>query len=305
MTKKIIIGARGSKLSKAYVNEVIRLIKSISFLHDIKFEIKNIKTTGDIYNEKKISDIGGKNFFCKEVEECLSKCEIDIAVHSLKDMETYEREDLKVGAYLKRNDARDVLILKDSKVMQKENISIGSSSKRRELQIKLINKKFIIKNIRGNIDTRVNKVNSGEYDGIILAAAGVNFLRYNNKVSEHYPIEEMIPSAGQGTIAVQCRKDDKNIINILEKINNDESKICALAEKSLLKTIGGDCHTAVGAYACIRGNKIKLIARLFSDDGTKSFFVQKDGDKKFPEEIGKIVGLELLDKSKNNYNKKR
>ena len=177
---KITIGARGSKLSLAYVAKVKELLlKNNNDLKEENINFKAIKTSGDLNLNKNISEIGGKNLFCKEIEESLLKKEIDIAVHSLKDMEANENESLLIGAYLKRNDYRDVIISEKIKNISdlKKGIKIGSSSKRRELQLKKINNQISVINIRGNIDSRINKINEKNLDGIILAAAGVKSLK--------------------------------------------------------------------------------------------------------------------------------
>ncbi len=302
MNKKIIIGTRGSKLSLSYAEKVKHLLSFVT--KKIEIEIQTIKTSGDINHDKKISDIGGKNIFCKEIENDLLERKVDIAVHSLKDMDSFEESNLTIAAYIKRNDPRDALILNKKKSLS-GNILIGSSSKRRELQFKPHLKKAKYKNIRGNIDTRISKVKEGKYDGTILALAGIQTLKLENEIKKIYSTEEIIPAAGQGIIAVQCRKDDIDIIRELRKINDEETELCALTEKSLLKTIGGDCHTAVGAYAKIEHDNIIIISQLFSDDGLKSFSVTKTGEKKLPEQLGISAGKNLLKQSEGNYKKKR
>ena len=304
MNKKIIIGARGSKLSLSYAETVKRLFFSASNQKK-ELEIQTIKTSGDIFHDKKISDIGGKNIFCKEIENQLIEKKIDIAVHSLKDMDSFEENDLVIGAYLKRNDPRDALVINKDRSLSSDKLIIGSSSKRRELQFKTYFKNIICKNIRGNIDSRISKVKKGEYDGVILALAGIKILNLEKEIKEIFPEEKIIPSAGQGVIAVQCRKGDLENLKILEKINDENTKICALTERSLLKTIGGDCHTAVGVYAKIDKDNITISSQLFSDDGLKSFSIKKSGDKKFPEQLGILAGKDLLNQSQGNYKKKR
>ena len=304
MNKKIINGARGSKLSLSYAEKVKKLFFSASNQKK-EIEIQTIKTSGDIFHDKKISDIGGKNIFCKEIENQLLEKKIDIAVHSLKDMDSFEENNLTIGAYLKRNDPRDVIVLKKNKSLSEDKLTIGSSSKRRELQFKSYFKNITCKNIRGNIDSRISKVKKGEYDGVILALAGMKMLNFENEIKEIFSEEKIIPSAGQGVIAVQCRKDDLENMKILEKINDENTKICALTERSLLKTIGGDCHTAVGVYAKIDKGNITISSQLFSDDGLKSFLIKKSGDKKFPEQLGISAGKDLLKQSEGNYKKKR
>ncbi len=306
MDNKITIGARGSKLSLAYANKV----KSIMFDKELAIDkdiiIKTIKTSGDIFHNKKISDIGGKDLFCKEIEEKLIKKEIDIAVHSLKDMDSEETSGLIVYAYLERNDPRETFVSKNfSKFSDIKNGKIGSSSKRRELQLKLLNKNIKVENIRGNVDTRIEKIERGEYDGAILALAGLKTLNLENHIKQIFSLKEFIPTAGQGIIAVQCRENDEYIKKILKKINHDKTEICALAERSFLKTIGGDCNTAVGCLAILKGNNIDLEAQLFSDDGKEVYNVIKSGKLNEPKYLGKIAGEEILKKAGSSYIKKR
>ncbi len=302
--KKIIIGARGSKLSLAYVYRVKSLILESS--KDVDIQIKTIKTSGDIYNDIKLSEIGGKNLFCKEIEENLLDNNIDIAVHSLKDMESVEHIDLMIGAFIKRNDPRDALVGNKIKKLDelKNKITIGSSSRRRELQLKKINKNISVVNIRGNIDTRIKKVEEKKLDAIILAAAGVKSLNLERKISLTFEINEMLPAVGQGIIAVQCRKKDKLIKEIIKKINDKETCLCAKAERKMLQTIGGDCDTAVGGLAEIQNNKLKLKAQLFSDSGSDSFNYELTGPDVDASDIGKTVGKKLLSLAGKKFKKK-
>ena len=192
---KITIGARGSKLSLAYVAKVKELLlKNNNDLKEENINFKAIKTSGDLNLNKNISEIGGKNLFCKEIEESLLKKEIDIAVHSLKDMEANENESLLIGAYLKRNDYRDVIISEKIKNISdlRNGVKIGSSSKRRELQLKKINSNISVINIRGNIDTRINKINENKLDGVILAAAGVKSLKLDKKIGLTFNCEHIL-----------------------------------------------------------------------------------------------------------------
>ena len=302
--KKIIIGARGSKLSLAYVSKVKSLILDSS--QNIDIHIKTIKTSGDIHKNIKLSEIGGKNLFCKEIEENLLENKIDMAVHSLKDMESEEHEDLIIGAYIKRNDPRDILVSNKIKKLDELNnkLIIGSSSRRRELQLKKINKNISVVNVRGNIDTRIQKVEEKKLDAIILAAAGIKSLDLDNKISLTFETNEMLPAAGQGIIAVQCRKKDKLIIDIIKKINDKETSLCATAERKMLQTIGGDCETAVGVLAEINNNNLKLRAQLFSDLGDDSFDYELTGRDVDAHNIGKIVGEKLLSLAGLKFKKK-
>ena len=306
MNNKIIIGSRGSKLALAYANKVKNLISSFDPSIEKKITIETIKTSGDLFKDKKISEIGGKNLFYKEIEDKLIKKEIDIAVHSLKDMDSIETKGLVIQAYLKRNDSRESFVSKKFKNLSElNNATIGSSSRRRELQLKLLNKNIKVENIRGNIDTRIKKVETGEYDGVILALAGLKMLKLEKFAKETFSVKDFIPTAGQGIIAVQCREDDEDVKKILKKINHNETETCALAERSFLKTLGGDCDTAVGCAAILNKDNIELNAQLFSDDGKKVFDVVKLGKSNQPQLLGKLAGEEILKKSKNSFAKKR
>ena len=303
---KITIGARSSKLSLAYVAKVKDLlIQKNKELIKNNIEFKPIKTTGDRNQNDKIAEIGGKNLFCKEIEESLLANEIDIAVHSLKDMESIENNKLLIGAYVKRNDTRDVIISKKIKSVAdlKDGVKIGSSSRRRELQLKKINNKIKIINIRGNIDTRINKINENNLDGVILAAAGVKTLNLNDEIGFAFDIEEILPAVGQGIIAVQCRKGDK-IEKFLKKINDVETSLCAKAERNMLQTIGGDCDTAIGGLAKIENHNLKLKAQLFSDSGQESFEYELTGREVDASFIGKSVGEKLLNLAGEKFKKK-
>ena len=304
--KKITIGARGSKLSLAYAAKVKKLIlEAESKLIKDDIEIESIKTSGDIFHDQKLSEIGGKNLFCKEIEESLLTKKIDIAVHSLKDMASEEIPSLSIAAYIGRNDPRDVFVsFKYSNFKELKNRVMGSSSRRRDLQLKLINKDILVKNIRGNIDTRIKKLKDGLYDGIVLALAGIKTLKLEENIKHIFSAEEMLPAVGQGIIAAQCRVDDTNIIKILKKINNKKTKQCALAERSLLKTLSGDCDTAVGGLAIIQNNELILSAQLFSDSGDKNFTFKTKGKREEGISIGEIVGIELLKKAGNSFKKK-
>ena len=302
--KKIIIGARGSKLSLVYVSKVKNLILQNN--RNVDIHVKIIKTSGDIHHNIKISEIGGKNLFCKEIEESLLDKSVDIAIHALKDMESVKHENLTIGAYIKRNDPRDILVSNKIKKLKDLNskVTIGSSSRRRELQLKKINKEIEVKNIRGNIDTRIKKLEEKKFDAIILAAAGVKSLNLENKISLIFESEEILPAAGQGIIAAQCRKNDNFILDLTKKINDRNTSLCAIAERKMLQTLGGNCETAVGGLAEISNKNLRLKAQLFSDSGDESFSYEMTGSENDALIIGKTVGQKLLDLAGDKFKKK-
>lgn len=298
--KKFTIGSRGSKLSLAYTNHVKNLlIKSNSQLDENSIDIKIIKTSGDIFQNKRISDIGGKGVFCKQIEEELLESKIDLAIHSLKDLPTNMTDGLCVNAVVKRNDPRDAFLSYSAKSLKElqPNSKIGTSSFRRHAQLNLLRRDLEIVTMRGNIDTRISKLKNQDYDAIVLSLAGIQMLNLTNEVKEVFSTEQMIPAIGQGVIALQCKKNDEKTLNILKTINHKETYYCIQAERALLEAIGGDCDTAIGGLAKISNETISLKSELFSNDGKKKFQFQSTGHFKEAKEIGYKVGKELLKKA--------
>jgi hydroxymethylbilane synthase len=305
MNKKIIIGSRASKLALIYAQKAKDKIVQNTNVREEDIIIKKITTKGDQVQDVRLSDIGGKGLFSSNIEKNLIDKKIDIAVHALKDMPAIETEGLLSDIFLERNDPREILISRDKKKLKelKSNALIGTSSYRREFQIKKIRKDVNCKLIRGNVDTRIKKLNEGLYDAIILSYAGIKSLKISDQISEIYSVEDIIPSAGQGVISLQCRNDDSKIISILKKINHNETHQRAHAERNVLKILEGDCETAVGVHALIEENKIVLMAELFSLDGTQRFYEKKSSKIENAKELGKEVGKILKKKSNNSYKK--
>ena len=306
MKKKIIIGSRGSKLALIYAKKVKEALLNFSEnIVEQNIEIKSISTKGDTILDKRLSDLGGKGLFSKNIEEELFNKKIDIAVHALKDMPAIETQGLRTACFLKRNDPREILIsLKDKKLDElKKNSVVGTSSFRREFQLKRIRNDLNCELIRGNVDTRISKLKKGKYDAIILSSAGINSLDLNNEITQFFTTSEMIPSAGQGIIALQCRKEDNQIIELIEKVNHKPTFYRALAERGVLKILEGDCETAIGVHAEIKEDEIELNAELFSIDGTERFHEKISGKIEFAENLGEKVGKILKEKSNNSYKK--
>ena len=302
--KKFIIGSRGSKLSLAYSSHAKKLlIKSNSQFDDDSIEIKIIKTSGDIFQNKKISDIGGKGVFSKQIEEALLDSKIDLAVHSLKDLPTKMTGGLCVNAVIKRNDPRDAFLSHSSKSFSelKSQSIIGTSSFRRQAQLNLLRSDIKIVSMRGNIDTRIKKLKNKEFDAIVLSLAEIQMLNLENEVKEVFNTDQMLPAIGQGAIALQCKKDDQKTLNILKAVNDKETYYCIQAERALLEAIDGDCDTAIGGLAKLSNEKISLKSQLFSNDGKKKFEFQSSGHFKEAKEIGYKVGKELLKKAGSNF----
>jgi hydroxymethylbilane synthase len=303
MKKKITIGSRGSKLALIYAQNAKDKIIQNTNLNDEDVKIKEIITKGDQVQDIRLSEAGGKGLFSTNIEKELKDKNIDIAVHALKDMPVIETYGLRTDTFLERNDPREILISKDKKKLKELKVDaiIGTSSYRREFQIKKIRPDLNCKLIRGNVDTRIKKLNDGLFDAIILAYAGIKSLTIEDKITEIFSTQEIIPSAGQGIISLQCRKDDNEIISVLDKINNEQTFQRAQAERNVLKVLEGDCETAVGAHAIIEGDKIILEAELFSLDGKQRFYEKKSSKIENAKELGKNVGQILKTKSKDSY----
>ena len=306
-SKKVIIGSRGSKLALIYAETAKS--KILEFKSDFGAEnikIKTITTKGDEVQNVRLSDIGGKGLFSKKIEEQVLEKKIDIAVHALKDMPSNDTKELITNCFLERNDPREILISGEKKKLRelKTNSVIGTSSFRREFQLKKIRSDLNYKLIRGNVDTRLEKLNNKIYDAIILSYAGIKSLGLDKNISEIFSTSDIIPSAGQGVIALQCRKEDREIINLLKKINHQPTNYCVQAERNVLKALEGDCETAVGAYAQISKDKINIEAELFSLDGKKRFYLKSSKDLNLASQLGKEVGEILKKQSKNSYKKR-
>ena len=297
--KKIIIGSRGSKLALIYAERV--RAKILKFYPEV--EIKKITTTGDINQKDRLSEIGGKGLFSKQIENELLNEKIDIAVHALKDMPSDETEDLLINCFLERNDPREVLISHNNDLIKdlKPNSIVGTSSFRREFQLKKIRSDLDYKLIRGNVDTRIKKLNEKLYDAIILSYAGIQSLKLDKNISQIFSTREIIPSVGQGVVALQCRKNDSETIQLLDKVNHKLTNICVIAERQFLKVLEGDCETPVGAIANLVGDQINLEAELFSIDGKQRFYHKASKNINYSSELGREVGEILKKESNNSY----
>jgi len=304
--KKIIIGSRGSKLALIYAEKAKE--KILTYAKNFGIEevtIKEIVTQGDQVQDKRLAEVGGKGLFSKTIEVELLDNKIDIAVHALKDMPSEETKGLLTDCFLERNDPREVLISKDNKHLKDlaPNSIVGTSSFRREFQIKKIREDLECKLIRGNVDTRIRKLKENLYDAIILSYAGIDSLGLNQNISQTFSTSEIIPCAGQGVIALQCRNNDEELIKLLKNVNHQSTHNSIKAERNVLKVLEGDCETAVGVFASIDGHKINLEAELFSLDGSKRFHLKSSENVDRANELGIEMGKTLKKISNNSYKK--
>lgn len=267
MKKTWIIGTRSSKLALKQTELVIERLKS--FYPKYEFIVKTIKTKGDTVWDKPLHLVGGKGLFVKEIEEALLNKEIDMAVHSVKDLPADLEKGLLLGAVLRREDPRDAFLSLNYKRLSdlKDASRIGTSSLRRKAQILHQNKTIEVVPIRGNVETRLRKLRTENLDGIVLAYAGVKRLNLEKHVKEIIPLNTMIPSCGQGAIGIEVR-DEKDTIKFLTPINNKRSYREIAIERDLLARIGGGCHLPLGIHSVIIGNTVRLYISMGKDDGT-------------------------------------
>jgi hydroxymethylbilane synthase len=269
MIKTIRIGTRESKLALMQVELVIKSFAEVINIADFKFEIVTIKTTGDIIQDKSLSEIGGKSLFTKEIELALLNDEIDIAVHSLKDFTYKVVEGTVISSYLKRGDPRDALI--SNKYKQISEISntdiIGTSSSRRKSQLLYNNQNLIVKPLRGNVLTRLKKIENLEYDLGILAMSGLKRLSINSNIVNAIPLEEMLPAPGQGVICIQCKEKNDDIYNLTRLINDKITEISSITERGYVEGLEANCNTPIAAYCHVLEDKVILEAEIYSLDG--------------------------------------
>ena len=271
---KLVVGTRGSNLALVQTNWVVDQLKKEN--PEVEFEVKIIKTKGDLIKDLALDKIGDKGLFVKEIEKSLLDGEIDMAVHSMKDMPSYLPEGLKFAHSPKREDPRDALIFKEGyKSLDDlpQGARIGTGSKRRKYQLLKHRPDLEIVNIRGNIETRIKKIETEKLDGVVLAASGLRRAGLDDKIDYYIPTDIMLPAPAQGILALEIREDDKETEKIIDSIKDDITKIQIDAERGFLIGVNGSCHIPMGAYCEIEGEKITLTG-LYGDGEGKKIVVQ-------------------------------
>ncbi len=288
---KFKIGTRGSNLSLAQTNWVVSELKKIN--PQVEFEIKTIKTLGDT-DSRPLFTLEQKGIFEKEIDRAVAEKEVDFAVHSLKDIPSDLAPGLTLSCIPKRESINDVFISKDNSTLEniKPKSVIGTSSLRRAVQISRIRNDVKIKPIRGNVESRIRKIQEGNYDAVVLAQAGINRLGIDIKYTK-LSTKDFPPSPGQGALGIVSREDDKETFSMLKQIENPDSRLEADAERALSKFVEVGCRFPVGAFAHSNEQNLKLTVVAYSVDGTKSIMVEKTGNKNDPLAIGKMAGEEL------------
>lgn len=292
--KKIVVGSRDSKLAVMQTEIVMNRIKKAN--PEIQLELVTLKTTGDIILDQTLDKIGGKGLFVKELDQALMDGRIDLAVHSLKDMPMEVNEELPIVSFFQRGDARDALVLKEGEQYCDQTLeavlaNVGSSSARRKLQLESLYKEVTTSSVRGNIITRLQKLDRGEYSSLILAAAGLQRVGLSNRISRYFSIEEMIPAAGQGILSLQARKDLD--ISFLNEVNDKQTTYAALAERSFVRVLDGGCSSPIAAHAVVSGRDIKLIGLHYNERTTEHKVDSIVGTVEDAEKLGEILAERL------------
>jgi len=294
MKDRLVIGSRGSQLALWQTNFVKTNLENR--FPDKSFEIKIIRTTGDDQLESALSKIGDKGVFTRQIEAELLSGGIDLAVHSLKDLQTEQPQGLKIGAVCEREVPNDALVSKQGVSIDDlpRNAKVATGSLRRRSQLLHHRPDLEIAEIRGNVPTRLKKFDESNLDGVILAYAGLKRLGFESRISEVIPFNIMVPAVGQGAIAVEVREKDKQTIEILEKLEHRQTRVCVTAERAFLRTLEGGCQVPIGAYAFLEGGQIVLEGVVGSLDGTMVFRKKTTG--RDAESLGTDLAEALIEK---------
>ncbi|MFQ5872866.1 MAG: hydroxymethylbilane synthase [Dehalococcoidia bacterium] len=294
MKQPVVIGTRGSLLSLKQVDEVVEGLKG---LHpDRAFEIRTITTLGDRDRKAPISRFGSKGVFVAELEKHLEEGAVDIAVHSAKDMSSENLPGFHIAAVPPRKDPRDVLVTSDSVPLARlpDGARLGSGSPRRAVQLKAVRPGLQVLEIRGNIDTRIEKVRRGDYDGAVLAAAGLIRMGWQDRITEYLPVEMCLPAVGQGALAVEVRADDEESRRLVEGLDHPPSRKAVEAERALLRYMGGGCLAPITAYGCYEDGSLRLRGMVANPTSNEIIRAEiKSGDKS-PEDLGALLAEKLV-----------
>jgi hydroxymethylbilane synthase len=300
MSRSLVIGSRGSKLALWQAEQA--KARLLAFNPEIDIRVEIIKTTGDVKTEP-LSVIGGKGVFTKELEDALLDGRIDLAVHSLKDLPTVLPDGLMISAICERDDPRDALVVRDdlkarsgSILNLREKAVVGTSSQRRVAQLKSLRSDVVVKDLRGNVDTRLRKLDEGQYDALILACAGLRRLELDHRIDAAIPIEEMMPAVGQGAIAIETRADDEFTIETTAALDHEQTRLCCLAERAFLRGLGGGCQLPIAAHAIIDEETLKLDGLVATPDGRKILRDQLSGPVANTDEIGSSLAKQLIER---------
>lgn len=295
MQTKLRIGTRGSKLALWQAGAVRDALAAAHGLPTEAFEIVPIKTSGDRITDRALDEVGGKGLFTKEIEEALLSGSITLAVHSAKDMETFLRDGLTIGACLEREDVRDALISASGATLDRlpHGARIGTASLRREALLRRVRSDVKIGLMRGNVPTRLKHVEEGRFDATLLAAAGLNRLGLEAHITEYLPLEQFPPACGQGALAVECRADDSSTRDLLAAINHGATFAAVTCERAFLAALDGSCRTPIGGYATLSGNTLRFDGIILSQDGQEFYDATVEGGADDAVTLGRAAGEDI------------
>lgn len=291
---KLTAGTRGSKLALIQTRIVTDAIQNIA--PAVEIETRIISTEGDRNQRDSLTTLGGRGVFVGEIEQELLAGAIDFAVHSLKDLPALQPDGLLLVAVLPRGDARDALVSRNNVSLQKlpEGARVGSSSERRSAQLRALRAGLDHRNIRGNVDTRIRKLDGGEYDAIVLAAAGLERLGLSHRITSYFSPDEMLPSVGQGALVVECRAGDEAVIDLLRKLDHGETRAAVEAERAFLRAFGAGCSLPVGAYATLDDDILRIEGLIANPEGTSIIRDHASGPRRDAEALGRKLGEKIL-----------
>jgi hydroxymethylbilane synthase len=289
---RLRIGSRGSQLALWQANHVADALRSRG--HDVEVEV--IKTTGDKITEVALAKVGTKGMFTKEIEETLAEGRVDLAVHSFKDVPTELMPGFEIGAVLEREDPRDAFVSVHHRMLKAlpQHAHVGTSSLRRQAQLKALHPDLRVSPLRGNVDTRLKKLESGEYDAIILAQSGLKRLSKTEHVQELIDTKLMCPAAGQGALAIEVRRGDQATKSYIAFLDHEPSRIETQCERAVLNALGGGCQVPIGVHARVVERVIRVQAVVARPDGTEVIRLSLEGDAESPLHVGEELGRELL-----------
>src|SRR6185369_16720522 len=298
MSRPLIIGSRGSKLALWQAEQARARLQALNPQLDVHIEI--IKTTGDVKNDP-LSVIGGKGVFTKELEDALLDGRIDLAVHSLKDLPTILPDGLSIAAICEREDPRDALVLRaesknGSLLHLPHGAVVGTSSQRRLAQLKALRSDVVVRDLRGNVDTRIRKLDEGQYDAVILASAGLVRLGLQERISARIAITEMLPAVGQGAIAIETRTDNEFANQTIAQLDHGETRLACLAERAFLRGLGGGCQFPIAAHAVLEGDMMKLDGLVARPDGSQILRGSLSGSSADSEAVGSSLASQLIER---------
>jgi hydroxymethylbilane synthase len=291
--RELVIGTRKSHLAVTQSNWV--RTKLLQLYPNLSIELERIVTKGDKVLDVTLSKVGGKGLFVKEIEQALLDKQIDLAVHSLKDMPSELPKDLVIGCVPVREDVRDCLLSRDGLTLEElpTGSVVGTSSLRRQAQILAVRPDLVVESIRGNLDTRIAKLRDGKFDAIILAVSGLKRLNLCDEISEYLSITTMLPAVGQGALAIECREEDKEILTFLQGIHDESTGNAVKAERAFLQAIEGSCHLPVAGYGIWKEDQVYLTGLVASPTGKP--FVKETEIGSNPIEVGKLLAQKLME----------